>query len=145
MQRNVKFVNPERGDLRVLQATSEVRPLEIATDRTVKLSLEQKEAICRSCPTQWFHAYFERCLHPQCGCPRSEAGRHPWSKLKRCPQGHWWCQLPFRVAPAKGRIGRFAVKLPGFHCSSDQCRSVPLIHRLGFTCGQVTARKFSKT
>lgn len=59
MQRNVKFVNPERGDLRVLQATSEVRPLEIATDRTVKLSLEQKEAICRSCPTQWFHAYLK--------------------------------------------------------------------------------------
>jgi ribosomal protein L37E len=48
-----------------------------------------KAAICRSCPKELFNTHFERCVHPLCGCPRSEAGTHPWKKLHRCPADCW--------------------------------------------------------
>lgn len=76
-------------------ATAKARPKEARDDsklralreRAAKEKQDRHELICRAC--QFFLSEIERCMHPNCGCPRSDARAKPWKKLRRCPVKNW--------------------------------------------------------
>lgn len=49
--------------------------------------VEQRETVCRAC--EWLDHAWPRCVHPNCGCPRSRGRLTPWLNVRRCPAGVW--------------------------------------------------------
>ena len=49
--------------------------------------VEARKAVCLTC--RFFLQELERCMHPNCGCPRAVARRHPWASMHRCPEKLW--------------------------------------------------------
>lgn len=49
--------------------------------------LKQREEVCKACRF-WFEE-IGRCMHHNCGCPRSKDRLRPWAVLPVCPDGKW--------------------------------------------------------
>lgn len=50
-----------------------------------------RQGLCMGC-ADWLNKDWPdgpKCLHPHCGCPRSELRVRPWEHMARCPAGRW--------------------------------------------------------
>ena len=63
-------------------------PARARTTEGTAAVLAHREATCRRC--RHFEGDWDRCGHPNCGCPHNDAIRvAPWAALRHCPARRW--------------------------------------------------------